>query len=136
MNKYFKNLYFLINFVSKTYLDLIFVCGIRWSVCVWVTQSCLFCDPIDYSPPGSSVYGILQARMLEWFAIPFFRGSSQPRDGTWVSHIADRVFIVWVTGEPFLRLTVIDVTDSFFKKTYPCTNCISVATLSWIRKTT
>ena len=38
------------------------------------------CDPIDCSPPGSSVHGILQARMLEWVAISFFRGSSQPRD--------------------------------------------------------
>ena len=38
------------------------------------------CDPMDYSPPGSSVLGILQARILEWVAIPFCRGSSQPRD--------------------------------------------------------
>ena len=42
-----------------------------------VTQSCLtLCDPMDYSPPGSSVHGILQARILEWVAIPFSRGSS------------------------------------------------------------
>ena len=40
------------------------------------------------SPPGSSVQGILQARILDWVAIPFSRGSSRPRDGTWVSHIA------------------------------------------------
>ena len=40
------------------------------------------CNPIDGSPPGSSVYGILQARTLEWSAIPFFRGSSWPRDWT------------------------------------------------------
>ena len=45
--------------------------------CVKVTQSCLtFCDRMDYSPPGPSVHGILQARMLEWVAIPFSRGSS------------------------------------------------------------
>ena len=36
----------------------------------------LFCDALDYSPPGSSVHGILQARILEWVAIPFSRGSS------------------------------------------------------------
>ena len=42
------------------------------------------CDPMDYSP-GSSVHGILQARILEWVAIPFFRGSSRPRDRTQVS---------------------------------------------------
>ena len=40
------------------------------------------CDPMDYSPPGSSVHGILQARILEWVSVAFFRGSSQPRDGT------------------------------------------------------
>ena len=46
-----------------------------------VTQLCLsLCDSIDCSPPGSSVLGILQARILEWVAIPFSRGSSQPRD--------------------------------------------------------
>ena len=38
------------------------------------------CDPMDRSLPGSSVYGILQARLLEWVAMPFSRGSSQPRD--------------------------------------------------------
>ena len=41
------------------------------------------CDPMDYSWPGSSVHGILQVRILEWVAIPFCRGSSQPRDQTW-----------------------------------------------------
>ena len=40
------------------------------------------CDPVDRSPPGSSVYGILQARILEWVAISFSRGFSQPRDRT------------------------------------------------------
>ena len=46
-----------------------------------VTKSCLtLCDPMDYSPPGSSVHGILQARILVWVAMPFSRGSSQPRD--------------------------------------------------------
>ena len=47
-------------------------------------QSCLtLCDPMDSSPPGSSVHRILQARILEWVAISFSRGSSQPRDQTW-----------------------------------------------------
>ena len=46
-----------------------------------VAQSCLtLCNPMDYSPRGSSVHGILQARILEWVAIPFSRGSSRPRD--------------------------------------------------------
>ena len=53
-----------------------------------VTQSCLtLCDPVDCSLPGSSVHGILQARILEWVAISFSRGSSQPRDQAWVSCI-------------------------------------------------
>ena len=43
------------------------------------------CDPMDCSPPGSSVHEILQARILEWVAIPFCRGSSQPRDQMLVS---------------------------------------------------
>ena len=48
--------------------------------------------PLDCSPPGSSVHGILQARILEWVAIPFFRGSSRPRDQTQVSCIAGGFF--------------------------------------------
>ena len=56
------------------------------SVKVLVTQSCpTLCDPMDCSSPGSSVHGILQARILEWVAVPSSRGSSQPRDGTQVS---------------------------------------------------
>ena len=48
---------------------------------VKVAQSCLtLCNPIGCSPPDSSVYGILQARILEWVAISFSRGSSRPRD--------------------------------------------------------
>ena len=50
------------------------------------------CAPIDYSLPGCSVHGILQTRILEWVAVSFSRGSSQPRDQTLVSCIADRLF--------------------------------------------
>ena len=49
--------------------------------------------------PGSSVHGILQARLLEWLAIPFFKWSSQPRDWTWVPCLAGRFFTVWDTRE-------------------------------------
>ena len=50
---------------------------IHSEVKVLVTQSCpTLCDPMDCSPPGSSVHVILQARILEWVAIPFYRGSS------------------------------------------------------------
>ena len=57
------------------------------------------CDPMDYSPPGSSVHGILQARILEWVAIFFSRVSSQPRDRTQVSCNAGRRFNLWATRE-------------------------------------
>ena len=69
---------------------------VKWSEVKWkLSQSCLpLCDPIDYT-----VHGILQAGLLEWVAIPFSRGSSQPRDSTWVSHIPGRVFTVWATWE-------------------------------------
>ena len=50
---------------------------------------------MDYSLPGSSAHGILQARILEWVAISFFRGSSQPRTWTRVSHIAGGFFTNW-----------------------------------------
>ena len=60
------------------------------SLYIYFAQLCLtLCDPMDCSPPGSSVHGLLQARILEWVAIPFSRGSSRPRDRTWASHIAD-----------------------------------------------
>ena len=67
---------------------------------VLVTQSCpTLCDPMDCSLPGSSVHGILQARILEWVAIPVSGGSSQPRDQTWVSCIAGKFFTIWVIRE-------------------------------------
>ena len=66
-----------------------------------VPQSCLtLCDPMDCSLPGSS-YGIFQARILEWVAISFSRGSSPPRDQTQVSCIVGRCFTVWATREVF-----------------------------------
>ena len=62
------------------------------------------CDPMDYSLPSSSVHGILQARILEWVAIPFSRGSSLPRGWTWVSWIAGRFLTIWVTREVWSML--------------------------------
>ena len=69
-------------------------------LCLWERKkaklpSCVrLCDPMDCSPPGSSVHGSLQARILEWVTIPFSRGSSQPRDRTQVSCIAGRFFTI------------------------------------------
>ena len=54
---------------------------------------------MDYSPPGSSSHGIFQARRLERVAISFFRGSSQPRDQTRVSSIAESFLTNWAIGE-------------------------------------
>ena len=62
------------------------------------------CNPVDCSPPGSSIHGILRARILEWVAISFSRGSSWPRDWTQVSHIASRHFNLWATREVQNRL--------------------------------
>ena len=59
----------------------------------------LFLSPMDCSLSGSSVHRILQARILEWVAIPFSRGSSQPRDWTSVSYITGRFFTIWATRE-------------------------------------
>ena len=74
----------------------------KWTVCVCmkVAQSCpTLCNPMDYSSPDSSVHGILKARILEWVAFPFSRGSSHPRDQTQVSRIAGGFFTIWVTRE-------------------------------------
>ena len=69
--------------------------GANFSVKVKVAQWCLtLCDSMAYT-----VHGILYARILEWVAFPFFRGSSQSRDRTQVSHIAGRLFTSWATRE-------------------------------------
>ena len=67
-----------------------------WEPClnsIWVHAKSLWscqslCDPMDHSPPGSSIHGILQARILEWVAMPSSRGSSQPRYRTSVSYVS------------------------------------------------
>ena len=80
-----------------------------------VGQSCpTLCDPMDYSPLGSSVHGIFQASVLEGVAISFSRGSSRPRDQTQVSHVAGRCFTNWATREA--RLDVEGVIISHFSE--------------------
>ena len=56
---------------------------------------------MDYSPPGSSIHGILQARILEWVVVPSSRGSSQPRDGTQVFCIGKWILYHWATWEAY-----------------------------------
>ena len=69
-------------------------------ILVLVIQSCpTLCDPMDCSLSGSSVHGILQARILERVSMPSSRGSSQPGDWTWVSCITSKFFTIWATRE-------------------------------------
>ena len=74
-----------------------------------VLQLCpTLCDSVDCSPPGSSVRGILQARILEWVAMPSSRGSSRPRDGTHVSYISCIgrwiLYHYWHLGSPPIQI--------------------------------
>ena len=67
---------------------------------VLVAKSYLtLCDPMGCSPPGSSIHGISQVRMLQWVAIPFSRVSPQPRGWTQVSCLASRFFTIWTAKE-------------------------------------
>ena len=66
--------------------------------CCWVVKLCrTLCNSMDCRPPVSSVHGIFQARILEWVAIHFSRGSSHPMDGTRISCIALWSFTIWAT---------------------------------------
>ena len=72
-----------------------------FEVRVIFVQSCpTLCNPMDCRPPGSSVHGISQARILEWVAISFSRGSSWPRDRTWISHIEADTLTSEPPGKP------------------------------------
>ena len=77
------------------HLKLMCVCMLSHTSCVR-----LFVTPMDCSPPGSSVHGILQARILEWVAVSSSRGSSRPRDPTHVCCIAGRFFTTEPPGKP------------------------------------
>ena len=71
-------------------------------LCQAVLVGSTLCDPTDCGQPGSCVHGILQAKILEWVATPFFRGSSPPRDQAWVSCIGRRILYL-CPAERFLR---------------------------------
>ena len=64
---------------------------------------------MDCSLPGFSIHGILQARVLEWVAISFSKGSSQPRDRTQVSHTAGRCCTIWATREALFQHEIFDI---------------------------
>ena len=98
------------------------------------------CDPMDYSPPGSSAHGIAQARILECIAISSSRESSQPRHQTQISYIVGRFFIVWATREaPYIYSaeslqscpTLCDPTDGSPPGS-PVPGILQARTLEWV----
>ena len=80
-----------------------------YQVYAWVSevaQLCpTFCNPVNCSPPASSILGILQARILECVVISFSRGTSRCSDQTQVSHIAGRCFKLWATREAQFKVS-------------------------------
>ena len=112
---------------------------VHTDVCVLVTQLCpTLWDPMDCSQPGSSVQGILQARKLEWVAIPFSRGSSWPRVWTQVSCVADSLLsepphIDAATAAKSLQLcpTLCDPIDGS-PPGFPVPGILQARTLEWL----
>ena len=106
---------FIISSKDKYYIEellfsILFEYRIHWwflplSMDMFIQLCPTLCDPMDYSLPGSSVYGIFQARILEWFAISLSRGSSQSRDWTQVSCTAGRLYHLSHQGSPRLFTT-------------------------------
>ena len=90
-----KGLFFFCSCISRPFFLIWFFCP-----CVLLTQLCpTLCNPMDCSPPGSSVHG-----MLEWVAAPFSKGSPRPRDQIHVSCIAGRFFTIWATKDAFINI--------------------------------
>jgi len=116
----------------KKWLDWECMCYV---LCAKLLQSCpTLCSPMDCSPPGSSVHAILQARILEWVAIPLSSRSSQARDRTCVSCIAGGFFTVWATREvehSITKLSKIELKVSRICHPKICLYGIKI-TLSWL----
>ena len=104
-------MYVLANLYSLNYGGVFLVAGFYLKYLLSISKNCVcvcsvsqlcptLCEPMGYSPPGSSVHGILQARILEWVAISYSRGSSRPRQ-TLVSFIAGSFFTSYPPGLPF-----------------------------------
>ena len=93
-------------------------------------QSCLtLCNPMDCSPPGSSVHRILQARILEWVAVSFSSGSSQPRDQTCVFYIDRQTLSHWATREVQYGAILI----TYFCKRHISLLLCSVGHIDWLK---
>ena len=103
-------------------------------VVLLVTQLCTMCDTVDCSPTGCSVHGILQSSILEWVVIPFFRGSSQPRDWTQVSCTAGKFFILRATREGHSRYLIQISLFSLFNTNMHAKSlqlCATLWTVAW-----
>ena len=91
---------------------------------VWLLSHIwLFCDPMDYNLPGFSVLGISQAGILEWIAISFSRESSQSRDRTHISCMADRFFTTEQPGKPTEYISDMDLIFLFASSLVPPGSC-------------
>ena len=96
----------------------------------WIT----LCNPMDCSLPGSSVHGILQARVLQWVAISFSRGSSQLKVRTWVSHIPGRCFNLRATREAHNLESHYKADMYLFRVQFNATYIYSVSTIHMVHK--
>ena len=100
--------------------------------CFSVTKPCpTHCDPMDCSPPGSPVHGILQARILEWVAMLSSRESYQPRNWTQVSRIAGEFFTIWAIREAPLFSWGKALMESWHHKNYFWNYSNSLSFLQW-----
>ena len=89
-----------------------------------VAQSCpTVCNPMDYSPPGSSIHGIFKARMLEWVAISFSKGSSWPRDRSQVSRIVADALLYRSSHQQLFRICLIFSKVFTYLFSFPRSNC-------------
>ena len=94
LNIFYPSFQPLVNHFPQGFWNTVLLC------CCLVTKSCLtLCDPMDCSLPGSSIHGISQAKIPEWVAISFSRGSSWPRDRTHVCSIGRQSLYCWATRE-------------------------------------
>ena len=87
VKKHFLTVFFSINFYWSVIVFTL-LCSFLWVHAKWLQSCPILWDPMDCSPPGSSVHGILQVWILKWVAMPFSRGSSWPRFWTQVSYVS------------------------------------------------
>ena len=94
------------------------------------SESPTLCDAIDCNLPGLSVHGILQARILEWVAVPFSRGSSRPRNRIRISCIVGRFFTSWITEGNFFAFNYLLNTSCLTSKSVFCLQICSCKDLT------